>query len=129
MRSEMISLRSENSRILTENVALKRYNEKLFGVNRELRHEIELHLEIDQLAISDTAVPTVPNMDIFSRALLVTDVNNNEKETDGAAAPASPEPVEKSSFDKEMDAFDEELARMNERDAKRAAARASNGIL
>ena len=69
MRSEMISLRTENSRILVENLALKRFNEKLILENRAFRREKELHLEIDQLEISPLGCPTVPNIDIFSRTL------------------------------------------------------------
>ena len=58
----MLALRSENSRILTENLALKRFNEKLILQNRALRREAEIHLEIDQLAISEPGRPTVPNL-------------------------------------------------------------------
>ena len=117
----MISLRTENSRILVENLALKRFNEKLIIENRALRREKELHLEIDQLAISPLGCPTVPNIDIFSRTLqgaFSTDINNNKKTTADATSAAT-QFTEKTSFDRELDEITEYLEQDNARTLER----------
>ena len=83
----------------------------------------ELHLEIDQLAISPLGCPTVPNIDIFSRTLqgaFSTDSNNNKKAATGATE-AAMQYTEKTSLDIELDEITEYL----EKDAAKTLARKS----